>query len=156
MIKISISQNFERAIPTCGSGTEAMAFYWHFQPSDDLPDPSGLLSASLSPVTILRLWEVWCVKVSKVHVTCGCEQGKFTFKQQVAIGSLHSNQVPLWNVLVHVILSHLWKNIKKKKRSKGAWHLEGTYENRNTKISYEGLMAIFPKKLHLPKYPTIW
>jgi len=38
---------------THGSGTEAMAFYWHFQPySDDLPDSIGLLSAPISPVAI--------------------------------------------------------------------------------------------------------
>jgi len=50
--KISTTSNFERVILTRGSSNEAMAFYRHFQPSDDLPDCSRLLSASLSPVMI--------------------------------------------------------------------------------------------------------
>jgi len=35
------------------------------------------------------------------------------------------------------------KNIHMK--NKGAWHLAGTYENKNTKISSEGLRAIYMK-----------
>ena len=30
-------------------------------------------------------------------------------------------------------------------RSKGAWHLAGAYENKNTKISSEELVAIYTK-----------
>ena len=44
------TSNFERVIPTRGSGDKAMALY--FQPSDDLPDSSGPLSASVSPAAI--------------------------------------------------------------------------------------------------------
>ena len=54
-LKISTMSNFEWAILTRGNGTEAMAFYQHFWLLDDLPDPSKLLSASLSPVVITRL-----------------------------------------------------------------------------------------------------
>ena len=46
------TSNFERVIPTRGSGDKAMALYQYFQPSDDLPDPSGPLSASVSPAAI--------------------------------------------------------------------------------------------------------
>jgi len=53
--KISAMSNFEWVILTRGSGDEVMAFYWHFQPLDDLPDPSRLLSATLSPAAITRL-----------------------------------------------------------------------------------------------------
>jgi len=54
----------------CGSSNEAVAFYRHFQPSDNLPDPSRLLSASLSPAEIMRLWEVcW----NKVRATRGSQ-----------------------------------------------------------------------------------
>jgi len=54
-LEISTTSNFERAILTHESDDEAMVFYWHFQPLDDLPDPSRLLSATLSPAAITRL-----------------------------------------------------------------------------------------------------
>ena len=62
-------------ILTRGSGDEVMGFYWHFQPLDYLPDPSGLLSAPLSHAAIMRLWEVCRVEVSKVRETRGSQQG---------------------------------------------------------------------------------
>ena len=45
---------FEWVILTRGNGDEAMSFYQHFQPLDDLPDPSRLLSAPPSPASIAR------------------------------------------------------------------------------------------------------
>ena len=90
--------NFQRAFLTHGGGNEVMVFYRHFQPSHNLPDPSRLLSASLSPAVIMRLWEVRHVEVSKSArdmFTPTGQYGKFTLKQQVAIGkcaSLHTNQ----------------------------------------------------------------
>lgn len=47
------TSNFEWVIPTRGSGDKAMALYQYFQPSDDLPDSSGPLSASVSPAAII-------------------------------------------------------------------------------------------------------
>ena len=44
--------NFEQAILTCGSSDTAIALDQYFQPSDGLPDLSGPLSASVSPVAI--------------------------------------------------------------------------------------------------------
>ena len=41
-LKISTTSNFERVILTHGNSDEAMAFYRHFQPLDDLPDRSRL------------------------------------------------------------------------------------------------------------------
>ena len=61
-------------ILTRGSGDEAMAFYCHFQPSNDLPDLSGLLSASLNLAAITRLREVPRAEVSKVRMTHGTGQ----------------------------------------------------------------------------------
>ena len=50
--KILEMSNFGRAILTRGSGDKAMPLYQYFQPLDGLPDPSGPLSASVSPVAI--------------------------------------------------------------------------------------------------------
>ena len=44
--------NFEQAILTRGSGDKGMPLYQYFQPLDGLPDPSGPLSTSVSPVPI--------------------------------------------------------------------------------------------------------
>ena len=67
--------NFNNVKFERGSGDEAMLFYRHFQPLDDLPDPSRRLSAPPSPAAIVRLWEVRCVEVSKVRMTHGSQQG---------------------------------------------------------------------------------
>ena len=52
MCKSLETSKFEWAILTRGSGDKAVALYQYFQPSNGLPDPSGPLSASVSPVTI--------------------------------------------------------------------------------------------------------
>ena len=44
--------NFEWGILTRGNSDKAKALYQYFQPSDGLLDPSGPLSASVSPVAI--------------------------------------------------------------------------------------------------------
>ena len=44
--------NFERAILKHGSNDKAMILSQYFQPLDGLPDPSGPLFASGSPVAI--------------------------------------------------------------------------------------------------------
>ena len=51
MWKILQTSNFEQAIITCGA-YKAVALYHYFQPSDSLPDHSGPLSVSVSPVPI--------------------------------------------------------------------------------------------------------
>ena len=51
-LEIQLYVKVEVVIRTRGGSDEAMAA---FQPSVDLPDPSGLLSASLSPAAITRL-----------------------------------------------------------------------------------------------------
>ena len=112
-----------------------MVFYWHFQPLYDLPDPSRLLSASLSPAAIARLWVVRRIEVSKVRATCGSQQGntaKFI--------------LPLSDVLANV------KNIYT--RSKGAWQLAGAYKIQKWKFLLKALWP-FIRILQLPKFPTI-
>ena len=70
---------------------QTMALYRYFTPSDSLPDPSGPLSASVSPVVIKVANE------AVGSVTRGSRRyAKFTLKQQAAIGEyapLHGNQV---------------------------------------------------------------
>ena len=51
-MQILETSNFEQAILTCGSGDTVISLYQYFQPSDGLPDPSGPLSVSVSPVAI--------------------------------------------------------------------------------------------------------
>ena len=93
--KILETSNFERAILTRGSGDKAMALYQYFQPSDGLPDPSGPLSASVSPAVIKDANEaVRSVTRSKPRG----KYAKFTPKQQAAIGkyaSQHGNQAAI-------------------------------------------------------------
>jgi len=57
--------NFEWVILICGSSDEAMAFYQ--QP----PNPSGLLSASLSPAVITRLPSDKLKRLVQMHVWRG-------------------------------------------------------------------------------------
>ena len=60
IVRFEIStSNSEWVILTRGSGDEVMALYRHFQPLDNLPDPSG---------------QVWHIEVSKVRVTRGSQQ----------------------------------------------------------------------------------
>ena len=119
MCKSLETSNFEWAILTHGSGDKAMALYQYFQPSDRLPDPSGPLSASVSPVTIKDANEaVRSTTQSKPRV----KYAKFIPKQQAAIGkyaSLHGNQVAILKKLgvkTKVISVQVHTKIKKKKR----------------------------------------
>ena len=130
--EISATSNFEQEILTHGSGDGAVVFYWHFQPSDDLPDPNELLSASLSPAAIARLWEVWCIEVSK----SACNTWKPT-------GQYGKFILPLSDVLVNV------KNIYT--RSKGAW-AHTKIKRRNFFRSAHGHLY---ENMHPPKFPTM-
>ena len=42
ILQLEITTTSKWAILTRGSSNEAMAFYQHFQPLDNFPDPSGL------------------------------------------------------------------------------------------------------------------
>ena len=106
---------FERAILMRGSGNKAMALYQHFQALDGLPDPSGPLSASVSPAAIKD------AKEAVRSATWSKPRGKyatFTPEQQVAIGeyaSLHGNQADIRHfskklgVEMKVTLVQTWK-----------------------------------------------
>jgi len=77
-MKPSISWNFNVKIWTGDPNTwkrqRSNGIFWHFLPSDDLSDPSRLLSASLSLAAIMRLWEVRRVEVSNICMTRGSQQ----------------------------------------------------------------------------------
>ena len=89
--------------------------YQYFQPLDGLPDPSGPLSASVSPAAIKDAIEaVRSVTQSKPRG----KYAKFTPEQQVAIGkyaSLDSNQAAIRHfskklgVEMRVTLVPTWK-----------------------------------------------
>ena len=70
-----------------------MALYRYFKPSGGLPDPSGPLSASVSPVMIKEANET--VRSGTRGSKPRGRYAKFTLEQQAAIGEyalLRSNQ----------------------------------------------------------------
>ena len=109
-----------------------MALYQYFQPSDGLPDPSGPLSASVSPAVIKDANEA--VRSATRSKPRG-KYAKFTPKQQPAIGKY----------MPHCMATRQLSIIFKEVGSRDDYFGSGAYENKNTKISSEGLTAVYMK-----------
>ena len=79
-----------------------MALYKYFKPADDLPDPSGSLSSSVSPATIILANEAVKSDTSGSGSKPRGKYAKLIPEQQAAIGtyaSLHCNQAAIHHFL---------------------------------------------------------
>ena len=134
--KILEASNFEHAILTRGS---TMVIYQYFKPLDGLTDPSGPLSASISPVAIKdanMLWEVWYKEGNVCQVHTRPPGGYSSFFKEV---KMKVTSVQTW---------------KGKYLAEGGVAMPGTYENRN-KNFFQRLYTHLIWKFAPPKFPAI-